>query len=113
MRQFLSSRSGRATLAATALSLAVVGWIVWIGGPEVLRERYGVLGPVVSLAAHTLVNITPASDLVPWALANGAIYGVALGACLSWLAWLGAAVVHFELASRAAGARRARRVRGW
>lgn len=40
---------------------------------------------------------------MPWALANGAIYGVALGASLSWLSRLGAAAVHFELASRAAG----------
>lgn len=102
MPRWLASRSGSAALAATALSLGVAGWIVWIGGPEALRERYGPLGPLVSVAAHTLVNLTPASDLVPWALANGALYGVALGATFSWLAWLGAAAVHWEIAHRAA-----------
>lgn len=102
MRSFLASGSGRAALAATTLSLAVAGWIVWIGGPETLRAHCGVLGPLVSLAAQTLVYLTPASDFVPWAIANGAIHGVALGAGLSWLAWLAAAVAHFELGSRAA-----------
>lgn len=103
MPRWLASRSGPAALAATALSLAVAGWIVWIGGPEALCERYGPLGPLVCLAAHTLVNLTPAADLVPWALANGALYGVPLGAAMSWLAWLGAAAVHWEIAHRAAG----------
>ncbi len=96
------SRGVLSIVLALSISALVAGWIYAIGGPSELRERYGLLGPAVSLVGHTLVNITPIADLVPWALANGAVWGVWQGALLSWLAFLGATAAQWAIARRTA-----------
>lgn len=88
-------------MLALALSLALGGWLWTLGGPAALRDQWGAAAPALSLVAHTFVSVTPVGDLVPWALANGATYGVVLGALLNWLAWIGAAALLFGLARRA------------
>ena len=87
-----------ASVATTVLSVLVTVWVVWIGGGDALQERYGALAPLLSLLAHTLAEVTPATGQVPWGLANGAIYGVALGSVLSFLAFLGATAIQYALA---------------
>lgn len=83
---------------ACALSLAVGGWVWTSGGPATVRDHYGAAAPALSLVGQTLVAVTPAGDFIPWAVANGAAFGVALGALLNWLAWMGACAVLFALA---------------
>lgn len=79
-----------------------VFWVRSVGGPEAVREKYGIFAPAISLVAHTAVNTTPFGDLIPWAVANGAIYGFAQGALLSWLAWMGSSFLQFLIARRTA-----------
>lgn len=89
-------------LAALAIAGLVGGWIYALGGPEELRARYGLLGPIVSLFGHTLVNVTPVADLIPWSLANGAVWGVWPGSLLTWLAFLGGTAGQWAIARRTA-----------
>jgi len=93
-------RGALASLATAALSWGVVLWIVWIGGADALRARCGAFAPLVSLVAHTLAEVTPASGELPWGFANGAIYGVGLGSVLTFLAFVGATAVQYGLARR-------------
>ncbi len=93
-------------MALAVVSLAILAGILLAvraaGGPEALRERYGLWAPAISLPLHLVVNVTPFADLVPWAIANGAVYGVAFGAVLNWLAWMGSSSVQFAIGRRAA-----------
>lgn len=90
------------TLLALALLAAVLLAVRAAGGPEALRARYGLLAPAISLPLHLVVNVTPLADFIPWAVANGAVYGWELGAVLNWLAWLGSSSVQFAIGRRAA-----------
>lgn len=96
------SRGIASVAFAVVVAVAALLWVRSIGGPEVVRERYGLLAPALSLLAHTAVNTTPVGDFLPWALANGTVYGFAEGALLNWLAWLGSALLQFLIARRTA-----------
>ncbi len=96
------SRGILSIVCAVAMALAAVFWVRSVGGPEAVRERYGIFAPAISLVAHTAVATTPAGDLIPWAVANGTIYGFAQGALLSWLAWMGSSLLQFLIARRTA-----------
>ncbi len=87
---------------AVAIGITVLVWVRSIGGPEAVRERYGVVAPAISLLATTAVNTTGVGELVPWAIANGTVYGLAQGALLSWLAFLGSSALQFLIARRTA-----------
>jgi hypothetical protein len=87
---------------AVAISIAVLVWVHSIGGPTAVRERYGLLAPLISFLTHTVAELVPGGDLVPFGIANGTLYGVALGAAISWLAWMVSAVIHYLVARRTA-----------
>ena len=79
---------------------AVLLWVERMGGPGALQARYGLLAPVITVAAHLAVNAAGVGELIPWSIANGAVYGLALGAPLTWIAWMGAALIQYHLARR-------------
>jgi uncharacterized membrane protein YdjX (TVP38/TMEM64 family) len=100
-------RSWRGLIAyglAVAIGTGVLISVREAGGPAAVQERCGALAPIASLLAHLAVETSPAGDLVPvpFAIVNGALYGIARGALLSWLAWIGASLLQFALARRAA-----------
>lgn len=95
------TRSGGAVLLALAVSGGALGWLIAIGGPAEL-PRYGAIGPLVSLLAHALVATTPASDFIPFGLANGAVFGVLLGGLLNWGSWVAGSAFQWRLAREAA-----------
>ncbi len=98
----LRSRGILSIVLAVVFTAAVLLLARSIGGPEAVRERYGILAPAISLLATTAVATTPVGDFLPWAVANGAIYGLAQGALLSWLAWLFSSALQFMIARRTA-----------
>ena len=79
---------------------AVLLWVERMGGPGALQARYGLFAPAITVAAHLAVNAAGVGELIPWAIANGAVYGLALGAPLTWTAWMGAALVQYHIARR-------------
>ncbi|MFN3596904.1 MAG: VTT domain-containing protein, partial [Rubricoccaceae bacterium] len=78
---------------ALALTGAVVWWVDGLGGPAGLRARYGLLAPAVTFPAHVVTTLTPVGELLPFGVANGALYGMWMGAALNWAAWMVAAVL--------------------
>jgi uncharacterized membrane protein YdjX (TVP38/TMEM64 family) len=97
----------RARLRAAALALMAllamvsVGLCVrWLGGPSAIRQRFGVWGILVAFVAHALLNLTPAGEIVPMAVANGAVWGFWLGATISWLGWIAASLAQYALVIR-------------
>ena len=63
------------------------------GGVAAFRSQYGGAALLVTVPAHVALTLTPVGELIPFGAANGALYGVALGAVLNWVAWMLAAVV--------------------
>ena len=78
---------------ATGLTVGVVLWMAYLGGVTTFRLRYGLLAPLVSFPAHLALTLTPVGEFVPFAAANGALYGLWGGAFLSWAAWVLGAVL--------------------
>lgn len=92
---------GPAALAcAFFLGAAAILWIRSMGGPAVLRGRWGWKGTAVWLPLQVLVNLSPASDFVPCAVLNGTLYGFRNGALVTWAAWLVAASLQFAIGRR-------------
>ena len=89
-------------MLAIAVSVAVLAWVHAIGGPVVVRDRYGALAPAISFLTHTVAELIPGGDIVPFGIANGTLDGVVEGALLSWLAWMVSAVIQYFVARRAA-----------
>ena len=89
-------------VCAVAIAIGVLVWVRSIGGPVAVRERYGAVAPLVSFATHTIAELVPGGDIVPFGIANGTLYGVALGAAISWLAWMASAVIQYLVARRTA-----------
>lgn len=81
-------------------SVAVLLWVERMGGPGALHARYGLFAPAITVTAHLMVNAAGVGELIPWSIANGAVYGLALGAPLTWIAWMGAALVQYRVARR-------------
>lgn len=94
------ARSTWAVIWAVGISLATVVGGIAVGGPSELH-KLGPVAPLFSLVGHSAVAITPASDFVPWGLANGAGFGLWLGGALNWSSWLCGAGIQHELARRA------------
>src|SRR5262245_9265835 len=97
----------RARLRAVALAvvalLVMVGaglCVRWLGGPLAIRQRFGAWGILVALVAHAVLNLTPAGEIVPMAVANGAVWGFWLGAAISWLGWIAASLAQYALVIR-------------
>ncbi len=97
----------RARLRAVALALiallAMIGvglCVRWLGGPLAVRQRFGAWGILVALLAHAMLNLTPAGEVVPMAVANGAVWGFWLGAAISWVGWIAASLAQYALVIR-------------
>jgi len=93
-------RTVAGVLLAALLIVATHLWIQSIGGPGAVRERFGVAGLAVSLFAHWVLNLTPFGEMLPMAVANGAIWGFWLGALVSWLGWMGASLTQYLVVRR-------------
>jgi uncharacterized membrane protein YdjX (TVP38/TMEM64 family) len=103
MKRGLARSRGVQSIAATVvLTAAILLWIHAEGGPSALQAHYGWLAPALWIPAQIVVNLSPASDLVPWAVLNGSMYGVWSGALISWAVWLCAASLQFAIARRTA-----------
>ena len=103
MKQALARSRGLQSIAATVvLTAAVLLWVYLEGGPHALREHYGLLAPALWIPAQVIVNLSPVSDLVPWAVLNGSMYGLWPGALMSWLVWLCSSSLQFAIARRTA-----------
>lgn len=91
-----------ATLAvAVAVGAAVVVWVRGLGGPEAVREAFGLWAPLVSVPLHVVTTLTPVGELIPFGVANGSLYGVGAGAALNLLAWMAAALLQYRWGRRA------------
>lgn len=87
-------------LGLIVLASVMTSWIDLLGGPNAVRERFGIVAPLVSVSIHIVLAITPfPSDFI--SITNGALYGFAMGAFLSWVAWWIAAILEFFLGFRA------------
>ena len=98
----MSSRS-RALLGGLAAVLFVAAAILTadaLGGPVGMRERFGPAGLAACFVTHWILNLTPAGEILPSATANGAAWGLWLGAGVSWLGYLAASLTQYGLASR-------------
>lgn len=89
-------------MGALALGFLVVAWVHREGGPEGIRARYGLLAPALWMPLQVVVHVTPVGDFVPWAVLNGSMFGLWLGALATWLSWLGSASVQYAIGRRTA-----------
>jgi len=95
-RRIIRSRFVWIALAICVLGYFLYGWLDEIGGPKVFRERYGAIAPLISIPVMAVATISPfPSDLI--AIANGSLYGFALGTLWSALAWWIAAQFQYLL----------------
>jgi len=81
---------------AASCGFGCVVWLRSIGGPAGLRD-WGGWAPAVSLSLHVAVEMIPIGNLIPFGIANGALYGPWEGALLSWIGWMAAAVIQWAL----------------
>ncbi|MCP5060698.1 MAG: TVP38/TMEM64 family protein [bacterium] len=96
----LSSPGGTALQIGAVLAVAFVSWrFIEATGAEAFLLRLGPRAPLVSIPIHVVLSATPfPSEMV--GLANGAVYGLWLGAACSWLGWWCGAVLEFTLVRR-------------
>jgi uncharacterized membrane protein YdjX (TVP38/TMEM64 family) len=82
------------------LGVILYRWVASLGGLEAFRESYGAVAPLVTVPIHIVIAITPIpADFI--SIANGAIYGFAMGTALSWLGWWIGGLAEFGLGWRA------------
>jgi uncharacterized membrane protein YdjX (TVP38/TMEM64 family) len=80
----------------------LVSWVESVGGPEAIRERYGLLAPAITSSIQILVAPTPfPSDVI--CIAQGALYGFWFALGLNWLGWWLASHLEFLLGRRLRG----------
>lgn len=98
----LPSVQGRATrlllLAGAVLVLAIYGhdWHEKLGGPRVLHERFGYQAVAVTLPLQIgAVVVTGGEELI--AMANGLVYGLALGSLLTWIGWYVGSIIQYGI----------------
>jgi uncharacterized membrane protein YdjX (TVP38/TMEM64 family) len=98
----LGSRGIQSAVAALVLGALVVWWVHALGGPEGIRARFGLLAPALWIPLQVIVHVTPVGDFVPWAVLNGSMFGLWLGALATWLAWMGSASLQYAIGRRTA-----------
>ncbi len=89
-------------IAAVVVTGLVVLWLRELGGPAAFRARFGVWAPLVTVSLHVLTTLTPLGEVIPFGMANGALYGLLAGAALNWGAWMAAAVGQYGFGRLAA-----------
>jgi len=113
----LRSRGVQSAVASLVLGAAVIAWVELAGGPAGIRARYGIAAPAVWIPMQVVVHVTPLGDFVPWAVLNGSMFGLWLGALTTWLAWLGSASAQYAIGRRTASeldwASKAARLPAW
>lgn len=102
LHRLLRSRGVQSALAAIAVGALVVAWVHAEGGPEGLRAHYGIFAPLIWIPMQVVVHVTPVGDFVPWAVLNGSMFGLWLGALATWLSWMGSASVQYAIGRRTA-----------
>ena len=90
-------------LAAFLLAVWLIGeWLHSIGGPEVIRARYGVSGAWLLVPLQGVISATPFPGEAV-AFANSAIYGFWIGMVFSWAGWMIGAFIQYGFAWRVRG----------
>ncbi len=77
-------------------------WVRGLGGPEAVRGRFGPWALALTVPAHIATTLTPLGEVVPFGVANGALYGLWTGAALNWTAWMVAATCQYAFGRSAA-----------
>lgn len=101
----MSSRAARLRLLGLVISVAIgsaLAWVVIGGDLDTVQgavESTGAWGPVVYVALHVLLTLVPVSKNLLAGVA-GALFGLAGGIALSWVASMISAVVTFAIARR-------------
>lgn len=101
----MSTRAARLRLLGLVLSVAIASALAWvvIGGDldtvQEAVESTGAWGPVVYVGLHVLLTLVPVSKNLLAGVA-GALFGLAGGIALSWVASMLSAVVTFAIARR-------------
>ncbi|HET6968896.1 MAG TPA: VTT domain-containing protein [Ornithinibacter sp.] len=99
------TRAARLRLLALVLALALASGLVWllIGGDidtvQAAVASTGAWGPLVYVVLHVLLTLVPVSKNLLAGVA-GALFGLAGGIALSWVASMVSAVVGFLIARR-------------
>lgn len=101
-RRVLRSRGVQSALAAIVVGGLVIGWVHLEGGPEGIRERWGLAAPLVWIPMQVIVHTTPLGDFVPWSVLNGSMFGLWLGTFTTWLSWMGSASAQYAIGRRTA-----------
>ena len=100
-----STRAARFRLLGLALAVLIAGGLVWLllGGEVDAVQRAvaatGAWGPVVYVVLHVLLTMVPVSKNLLSGVA-GALFGLAGGIAISWVASMLSAVVGFAIARR-------------
>lgn len=101
----MSTRAARLRLLGLALSVAIGSALAWllIGGDldrvQAAVESAGAWGPALFVLLHVLLTLVPVSKNLLAGVA-GALFGLAGGIALSWVASMLSAVVTFAIARR-------------
>jgi uncharacterized membrane protein YdjX (TVP38/TMEM64 family) len=101
----MSTRAARVRLLALALALGIASALVWllVGGDldavQSWVESTGAWGPLAYVALHVLLTLVPVSKNLLSGVA-GALFGLAGGIALSWVASVLSALVGFAIARR-------------
>lgn len=100
--RILRSRAIWLALGLVFAGYLLIRWVESVGGPEAIRERYGILAPLITSSIQILVAPTPfPSDVI--CVAQGALYGFWLAVALNWLGWWIACHLEFLLGRRLRG----------
>jgi uncharacterized membrane protein YdjX (TVP38/TMEM64 family) len=100
-----TTRAARVRLAGLALAVVVAGALVWLllGGEldavQAAVAATGAWGPAVYLVLHVLLTLVPVSKNLLSGVA-GALFGLAGGIAVSWVASMVSALVTFAIARR-------------
>jgi len=100
-RRIAGSRGVQLVILALLVGGFAWLWISTNGGPQMIRDRFGLWGAVLLMGLQALISITPMADEVI-GLASSAIYGFALGSLLNWTSWMLANFIEYWLARRTA-----------
>ena len=101
-QRLVRSRGVQSAVGALLLGGLIVVGVHLLGGPQGIRARFGLLAPAVWIPLQVVVHVTPVGDFVPWAVLNGSMFGLWLGALTTWLSWMGSASVQYAIGRRTA-----------
>ena len=101
-QRLVRSRGVQSAAGALVLGGLIVAAVHLLGGPQGIHERFGLLAPAIWIPLQVVVHVTPVGDFVPWAVLNGSMFGLWLGALTTWISWMGSASVQYAIGRRTA-----------